>query len=711
VKPLSSLAPFAFAAASALPAPAGSIPAPGEGPFTTRDLFHLRFVTGAAISPDGSTVAYVLAVQRDPLSGKDGPGFTELHVIGPDGRSRPFVTGEVSVGEIQFAPDGRSIAFLAKRGGDKNRSLYAIPVDGGEAQKLLEHETDFASFALHPTLRRVAFTAAVSEKTRKEKVDKGFSQEVFEEDWTNAQLFVAELGVQGSKPRLVPAKGNPSDLEWSPDGRNLLVALAPDPLVDSSYVRRKLHVIDAQSGEVVAQVDHKGKLGVSTMNPSGRLVALVSAADEHDPQSGRLTVASAFGGIMRELLPDFPGHFAGCAFASDETLLYLADRGCETVLGRIGVDGSGNQELLAQAGLAVGSFSLSRDGRRAALVAHAANHPPEVYAWEPGGKPRRLTDGNPWLAQRTLAAQEVFRFAARDGLAIEGILVRPLAAAATVAGGATAGPAPLVLMVHGGPESHVRNGWVTRYSEPAQVLAARGYAVCFPNYRASTGRGVAFSQLDHKDPAGKEFEDLVDAADALVAAGVADKAKVGVTGGSYGGYASGWCATKHSERFAAAVMGFGVSNLLSMLGTSDIPDEHYLVHHRLHAWDDWQLFLERSPIYHAKSSKTPILILAGKNDTRVPPSQSLELYRYLKVAGHPAVRLVLYPGEGHGNARAASRLDYHLRLLQWFDHYLKGPGGPPPDDELDHAALFGAPAPAPAPAPAAPAASPTGGGP
>jgi dipeptidyl aminopeptidase/acylaminoacyl peptidase len=499
---------------------------------------------------------------------------------------------------------------------------------------------------------------------------------VYEEDWTNAQLFVADLDVTGAKPRAVNVKGHPSDLDWSADGRHLLLALAPDPLVDSSYMRKRLNMIDSQTGEVVAQVDHSGKLGRSTVSPGGKLVGFVAAADEHDPQAGRLTVASAFGGVTRELLPDFAGHFVTCAFASDESLVYLADRGCETVLGRISAEGTANEELLAQPGLVVTSLSLARNGKRAALVAHTATHPPEVYAWDVHAKATRLTDSNPWLAQRTFGAQEVFTFKARDGLELEGVLIKPL-------DGTTASPHPLVVIVHGGPESHFRNGWLTRYSEPGQILAAKGYAVFFPNYRASTGRGVAFSQLDHKDPAGKEFDDLVDGVDALAAGGLIDPKKVGITGGSYGGYASAWCATKYSDRFAAAVMGFGVSNLLSMIGTSDIPDEHFLVHHRMHPWEDWQLFLERSPIFHAPQCKTPILILAGKADPRVPPSQSIEMYRYLKILDHPSVRLVLYPGEGHGNARAASRLDYHLRLLQWFDHYLTGPGGAPPADELD----------------------------
>src|SRR5690606_31536758 len=102
-----------------------------------------------------------------------------------------------------------------------------------------------------------------------------------------------------------------------------------------------------------------------------------------------------------------------------------------------------------------------------------------------------------------------------------------------------------------------------------------------------------------------------------------------------------------------------------------IPDEEYLVHARHRPWEDWQFFLERSPIYHAEKSQTPILILHGADDPRVHPSQSLEMYRYLKLIGQAPVRLVLYPGEGHGNRRAASRLDYNLRMMRWFEHYLK----------------------------------------
>lgn len=147
--------------------------------------------------------------------------------------------------------------------------------------------------------------------------------------------------------------------------------------------------------------------------------------------------------------------------------------------------------------------------------------------------PKRLTHSNPFLEEIHLAKQEVITFEARDGQELEGILVHPL-------NEKKGKRYPLIMMVHGGPESHHLNGWVTRYSLPGQVAAAQGFACFYTNYRGSTGRGLAFSKLSQGDPAGKEFDDLVDAVDHLVDVGLVDKDRVGITGGSYGGYASAW---------------------------------------------------------------------------------------------------------------------------------------------------------------------------
>jgi dipeptidyl aminopeptidase/acylaminoacyl peptidase len=224
---------------------------------------------------------------------------------------------------------------------------------------------------------------------------------------------------------------------------------------------------------------------------------------------------------------------------------------------------------------------------------------------------------------------------------------------------------------------------MTGYWQPGQVLAARGYVVLYPNYRGSTGRGVEFSKLGQEAYARPEFDDLVDGARHLARSGLVDQRKVGVTGGSYGGFASAWCATALTEHFAASVMFVGISDHISKFGTTDIPNEMYLVHARRWPWEHWDWYRERSPVYHTEKARTPILILHGEEDSRVHPSQSMELYRYLKTLGKVPVRLVMYPGEGHGNRKAAARYDYSLRLLRWMDHYLKGPGGDPPPHPLE----------------------------
>jgi dipeptidyl aminopeptidase/acylaminoacyl peptidase len=182
----------------------------------------------------------------------------------------------------------------------------------------------------------------------------------------------------------------------------------------------------------------------------------------------------------------------------------------------------------------------------------------------------------------------------------------------------------------------------------------------------------------------EQFDDLVDGAKHLVDMGLVDEKKVGVTGGSYGGYATAWCSTALTEHFAAGVMFVGISNKISKFGTTDIPREETLVHALALPWEKWQFFLERSPLYHVERCRTPLLIMGGDADPRVSPTQSEELYRALKTLDQAPVRLVRYPGEGHGNARAASRFDYQLRLLRWFDHFVRGAGDSLPPYRIDY---------------------------
>ena len=652
---------------------------------TPKRLTTLRSVSEAKISPHGKRVAYVLSVPRKLLKEKDGPAWGELHVVDDKGDSRAFVSGNVKVSKVDWTPDGRGISFLAKRKDDKTKSLYVIPANGGEARKVVSHETGISGYSWSPDGKKVAFTAKEPPSPQTTKLrKKGFNQQVFEEDWRSIKVWISEADLASpelgrNKARPLDVSGSASEIHWSPAGGLLAAAMAPTPSVDDSYMNRKVVIIDSGSSEVRGTLTPPGKMGSFAWSPDGKHVALISSSDRSDPKAGRLVVGSAEGGELTDLLPNLAGHVSGIAWRDDQTIVYTADVGVTSTLGEVTLDGSGRKtRVAATKGLVVRGFTQAALSGDAAFIVSAHDHPSEAYLLRRGGEdPKRLTQINPWLKDVRLAEQEVVSFKARDGLQLEGILVRPL----------DYEPGkryPLILAVHGGPEAHVPNGWVTSYRRPGQMAAARGFAVFYPNYRASTGRGVAFSKLDHGDPAGAEFDDLVDAVDHLIASGLVDRDRVGITGGSYGGYASAWGATYYSERFTAAVMFVGISNAVSKAGTTNIPEEIYEVHHRRRVWDDWQFFLERSPIYYVKKARTPILILHGRNDPRVHPSQSLELFRLLKLQGKTPVRLVLYPGEGHGNKRAASRYDYSLRLLRWMDHYLKGPGGDPPPYELDY---------------------------
>lgn len=647
--------------------------------FTPEHVTRIRSVLSADMSPDGRHIAYRLSVPRIPVEDDNGSAHTELHVVDLQGNSRPFITGDVSVSSVSWTKDGTGICFLAKRHGDDHRSLYIIPVDGGEAKNVLSHETAVGSYSWNPDGTQVAFLAVdKKDKDREKLTKKGFNAEIYEEDFRQTRVWIASPFDEDDEPRSLELDGTPSELHWSPDGKHLAVALAPTPLIDDRYMFRMLHVVDAESGEIVSTVDRAGKLGMVRFSPDGKHLAMISAVDLNDPSAGRLMVVPVAGGKPTDLIPGYEGEISSIVWQDNDTIMYLGDEGVHTVFGEIGRTGDGKKTHIAGGKYVLSGISLSKDGQHAAVLSQNKFHPNEVFMMKHGdAEPTRLTNSNPWLNNMKFAKQEVITFEARDGLELHGILIHPLNAEAGT-------KYPLILTVHGGPESHDRDGWLTAYSRLGQVAAARGFAVFYPNYRGSTGRGVEFSKMGQADYAGKEFDDLIDAVDHLIDMGLVDKDRVGITGGSYGGFATAWCSTYHTKRFAAGCMFVGISDHISKSGTTDIPEEMYLVHSRTRLWDGWQFFLERSPLYHVTKARTPLLILHGKNDTRVHPSQSMELYRHLKTLGHTPVRLVFYPGEGHGNRKSAGRYDYNLRTLRWFEHYLQGSGGQPPAWELEY---------------------------
>ncbi|WP_425457523.1 prolyl oligopeptidase family serine peptidase [Colwellia echini] len=655
---------------------------------TAENLATLQSISQAQVSPSGEFVAFTRSVPREIYVEKDGKNWSELYLVNNQGEERAFVTGKVNIKNIQWSKDGTLIYFLAKMHEEKFTALYQIAVDGGQAQKAITlTDTNINQYAVSSDNKKVALLA----KPAKDKADKklktlGFKAEVYEEELTNQLLYVTELhssekvttlGNNAIIPEPWPIKGSVSNVHFSPNGEDLLVKTQPTPLVDDKYMKSQWHIVDLASQQIKTSFTTLGKLGNAEFSYDGKYVAILGAKDQHDPALGRLYIANANSGIVANWLPNFNGHVRDFEWANSRNeLIFIADIGSQSIIGNL-KPGSSDYTTVVDVGAFIASnISISDSDKTVAIRANTALHPNEVFILR-GGQHARLTDSNAWLTALPLGKQESITIKARDGIEIGGVLVYPL-------NYKEGQRYPLIISVHGGPESHVKDGWLTSYASPGQLAAAQNYAVFYPNYRGSTGQGVNYSMLGQNDYAGKEFDDLVDLKNHLVNIGLADDKKVGITGGSYGGYAAAWGATKLTKHFAASVMFVGISNLVSKFGTTDIPNEMHLVHARSYPWEKWQWYLERSPIYWAQQSQTPLLIMHGKADPRVHPAQSMEMYRYMKAQGK-TVRLVNYPGESHGNKNAAARYDYNLRLMRWMDNYLKHDNKPMPAHDLPHA--------------------------
>lgn len=630
---------------------------------TPEHVAKIKTVTSAAISDDGKVVAYSLNVPADPMK-ENARAASHLYVLNTSGgESIPYFT-QANARQVQFRPAKGTLTFLTKLAGDSHQSLYELPLNGGAATKIFSHDTNILSYAWNSSGDKIVFS--ISEKAATPTTPLSYSPDFYEEGFSERKAFIADLNEENPTPKPLEIEGSVYQLKWSPDDSKIAVSVAPTSSVDDSYMKQQVRIVNAANGKVIATVENQGKLGQIEWSPDGKRLALKAARDLYDPIDGRILIVSAEGGTPQKIDAGFQGKYERISWSDANTIHFLASVGIGSLLGTIKPDGTGKRELFRTDDMRITTFSRAKNGAMA-FTANSPQHPTEVFTLSASrnARPIKRTNHNPWLENASLGRQEVIIYPARDGeYDIQGMLIYPV-------NYEEGKRVPLITVVHGGPESHYSNGWLTAYSMPGQMAAAKGYAVFYPNYRGSTGRGTDFLYSSQGDAAGKEFDDIVDGVDYLIAQGISDENRVGVTGGSYGGYASAWMSTYYSDRFAAAVMFVGISNNLSKWGTSDIPDELYLVHSRERVWDNWQKYLERSPIYYVDRAETPILIMHGADDPRVHPAQSMELYRHLKVRKPEVpVRLVYYPGEGHGNARSASRYDYNLRMMQWFDTYL-----------------------------------------
>ena len=650
--------PALMASALALP----FTPAMAQEVMTPEHVAQIESTGTIAVSPDGTNIAYTRVHRPDVTQGEDnGTAGQQLMLANGPMMATAYLPEDMRISGIGFTPDGSMITFLwTDSGGD--RAVYGVPVGGGSYRMLATvADAGVRSYAFSPDGSQVyMLVGAETDEQRTSERRAGFDAVIYEEEQGFNRLFVANVGMDvDENPRQIDVPGYVDSFDIAPDGSWAMITSAPTPLIDDSYTSKRPHILNLATGAVTT-VETPGKVGDIEISPDGSQLSMIAGVSDNDPADTTLHLVDTATGAYRALNAGAPEAAVDAEWMADGRLAAIIHTGVQSEL-RFYSENGDVLENVDTDGLIL--TSIEQGGNLLTVEANSPSHPNELFLFD-GNDFQRWTDHNPWLANIAMGEQRAYSFTARDGQVVEGVLVLPV-------GGVPEGGAPLIMDVHGGPEAHDSNGWTTNYSGPGHVAAGQGYAVFQPNYRGSTGYGTAFSlqhQGNYTDP---EFTDLVDAKYALAEDGIADPDRVGVTGGSYGGYATAWSSTYHSEEFAAGVMFVGISNQISKIGTGDIPYEMYNAHAQSWPWDDWQRWLEVSPIYYADRAETPLLIMHGDSDPRVHPSQSLELYRNISIRQPDTpLRLVFYPGEGHGNARAAAQYDYNVRMMEWFDTYL-----------------------------------------
>jgi len=639
-----------------------------ENTFTSYDLLRMKYVVETSISPDGNFIAYTVHVPRQ-LTDNPGKHYRYLYLYDlANEKSVELLEDKVFISSIGWMPDSKTITFRAKLNDDKYTQVYQLPIESGEPAAITNSVHSVLQYQFNNDGNQLVFvsTSAVSEE-KQNLLKSGFDAEIYEEEYLDRNLYLLDLESQSMDPRQLTENVSVYDFQWSPDGKQIAAFIADKNLVDYSYMFKRVYLIDTFSGKRSLHLENPGKITQMVWSPDGKHIAFIAASGINDAVTGSLFITDVPNTKKFEELKNYADglelSIRKVDWKDDNTVLFLSEEGVDISLSEQGIDDAGRKLLIKPGQIVFSSFDVNDDF--ISVAGSNSKHPLELYSFTIIDKKlARLTDVNPWLQELNLAKQEKIIYSARDGLEIQGVLFYPLYYE-------EGKKYPLIVHIHGGPEHSTSNGWQTAYNRWGQIAAAKGFFVFMPNYRASSSRGVEFTMKGFGDLAGGEFNDVIDGIDYLIAKRFVDKDKVGIGGGSYGGYFSAWAATRYSDRFTAAVVFVGIGNQVSKRFTTDIPYEDYFVHWGFWTYENEDLVWERSPVRYVKGSTTPTLILGGKNDARVHPSQSLELYRGLKLHGTAPVRLVRYPGEGHGNRKNTSRLDYNLRTMRWFDYYLQ----------------------------------------
>ncbi len=687
---------------------------PPKRPITAEDLYNLQFVEDPQISPDGKRIAFV-KMTIDKLGNKYS---RNIWIAEPNGRSRrlrQFTFGGGSAHSPRWSPDGSTLAFISNR--DGKSQLYLIGLDGGEARAITSMPNGLSlpvwsaagtRLAWSPDGKRIAFAAPVNAEERRRE-DSGREEAEAESalelqqrkerekekekaktdpriitrlpyrsgteffDDRRWHIYVMDAPDAESKPpkpyRLTEGELDFTQIAWTKDGQSVISAQSRTPDTDpwehvdlirlSAVGRRKPFRRLTKAGHDYAAPE---------VSPDGKWIATLRQVETGS--SGRtqhLAVLPTGGGAARDLTLELDRTVEQFRWSADSRWLYFVagDHG-DTGIYRVRTNGGAIEKVIGGRRAVLG-FSLSKSNQLA-FAACTPERPVDLYTARSDGKSeKRLSDFNGgWLAQLEIAKTEELNYAAPDGRAIQGWLIKP--------GKFRKGKKyPLAVNVHGGPHIMWGPSTPSMWLE-MQLHAARGYAVFYCNPRGSDGYGEEHTTIITGDWGDHVMRDILTGVDRAAEKGFVDTTRMALTGGSYAGYMAAWIVG-HDRRFACAWAQRGLYNMISFYGVTDIP--HFLEREFDDAtpFDNLEKSWKQSPLAYVRDIRTPLAIEHQENDYRCPISDAEQLFTALKRLKRTVV-FYRYPREGHEMSRSGEprhRVDRLNRMTAWFDKYcMKG---------------------------------------
>ncbi|MFQ5676838.1 MAG: prolyl oligopeptidase family serine peptidase, partial [bacterium] len=614
-----------------------------ETVWTPNDLIKIKSVGDVRVSPDGKRVLFTV---REAVMTDDKSEYLTHIWIAQSNVSEAYqvTAGEKSCTNPRWSPDGKWLAFTSSRSGKNNIWLMRTTV--GEAQQLTDAQGGLGDYKWSPDSKAIAYVMSEPETEDEKKNKKARNDaKVVDEDFKMNHLWVIPIDKEKKTARQITsgtfniAQTFSSGFDWSPDSKSIAFTHNPTPLVND-WTAADISVVDVASGEARALATTNRAESSPLYSPDGNWIAYLASDDP--PTWGftsRVYLVAADGGAPRALANTYDQQPSLVGWSANGKRIFVSEiQRTVARLSALPVDG-GEPLDLTPADVLVSGPSLNASRQFIGFVSETTDTPPEAFMSPVKKFKAHKLSAIQKTPELPIGKTEIIHWQSKDGQSIEGLLTTPVEYKSGV-------KVPLLVVVHGGPTGVFTQRFIgNRGAYPIAAFASRGFAVLRCNVRGSSGYGQAFRYANYNDWGGGDFQDIMSGIDHLISKGIADRDRLGIMGWSYGGYMTSWVITQ-TNRFKAASVGAGVTNLMSFTGTSDVPGfvPDYFGGEYWEVFDNWR---SHSAMFNVKGVATPTLLQHGEQDARVPTSQSYELYNAIKRQGVD-VKMVVYPRQPHG---------------------------------------------------------------